>query len=63
MDALYQMIVSFVFLGIAIWLLNRNRYARYMIKPMKRLSWALMKKLLRLAGKLLRKVTSVFDPY
>ena len=57
------MIVSLIFLGIAIWLLNRNRYARYMMKPMSKLSWALMKKLFGFAGKLLRKVTSLFDPY
>ena len=57
------MIVSLIFLGIALWLLNRNRYARYMMKPMGRFSWALMKKLLGFVGKLLRKLTSLLDPY
>ena len=63
MDALYHMIVSLIFLGTAIWLLNRNRYARYMMKPMGRFSWALTKKLFGFAGKLLRKVASLVDPY
>lgn len=55
------MIVSLIFLGISMWLLNRNRYARYMIKSMKKYSWLLTKKMLAYTAKLLRKMTSLFD--
>ena len=63
MDALSPMIVSFTFLGISMWLLNRNRYARYMIKPMRKYSWLLTKKMLAYIAKLLRKMTLLFDTY
>ena len=63
MDALSPMIVSLIFLGIAFWLLDRNKYARYMTKPVKRLTLALVRNLLAYVGKLLRKVVSLFDPY
>ena len=63
MDDFGYMIASLIFLGIAYWLLNQNKYARYIMRPMNKLLWALTKKLFGYVGKLLRKVVSRFDPY
>jgi hypothetical protein len=57
------MIVALIFLLISFWLLSKQELAKFLTDPMKKHSWALAKASLKLLGKLLRKVTSLFDPY
>ena len=61
------MIVVFIFLYISYWLLNRHRWVRfitrYTTEYARKASWFLVKGAFRLLGKILRKVTSLFDPY
>ena len=63
MELLFCLIVALIFLLIPLWWLDKQRWAQYITKPMKKYSWVLVKGALKLLGKLLRKVTSLFDPY
>jgi len=63
MESFSCLIAAFIFLFISFWLLDKQKWARLITKHMKRYSWVLAKATLKLLAKLLRKVTSLFDPY
>ena len=63
MGSLYCLMAALVFLLAGLRLLDRHKWARYITRPVKRVSWVLAKAALKLLVKLLRKVTSLFDPY
>ena len=63
MEDIYRMILALIFLLISFYLLDRNKYAHYITRYVKKYSWILAKEVFRYTCKLLRKVTSRFDPY
>ena len=63
MVSLYYLILALASLLAAFWLLDRHRWARPITRQVKKLSWFLVKGMLKLLVKLLRKVASLFDPY
>ena len=58
------LVLVLFFLLLPFWWLNKQRWGRvYIIQPMKRASWFLIKGSFKLTVKLLSKVPSLFDPY
>lgn len=63
MGSLSYLLLALFFAFIAFQVLDRQRQAQFMTRRVKGYSWTLAKLLLGLVMKLLRKVTSIFDPY